>query len=336
MPKIYLSPAYHKWNPCAIPGCDETTHNNLYLDELEPFLKASGIEYKRGPRRVPKSNEDGTALMNNAIKESNAYRPDIHYVSHTNAANGTVRGYRPMIYPGSTAARRLAGSIIKFRTEIYNQPINLKETAEWAELRETVAVAYYEEHVFHDNANDAKWFHDNLRSIARQTCKGFCEYLGIRFVEPYEGQPAPAPQPSPTPQPSPAKIDITYQTWDDVRNRWLPNVKNTEDYAGIFGHDVCAVYASLSSGNITYAVHIKGGRWLPEVKNRTDYAGLFNQPIDALMMKTDTGKNIRYCVHLRKSNRWLPWVTGYNKNDHNNGYAGIIGMEIDAIRAEVV
>ena len=29
MPKIYLSPAYHRCNPCAISGCDETTHNNI-------------------------------------------------------------------------------------------------------------------------------------------------------------------------------------------------------------------------------------------------------------------------------------------------------------------
>ena len=58
MAKVYLSPAYHKFNPCAVAGCDETTHNNLYLDELEVFLTACGIEWKRGPRRVPKSSEE--------------------------------------------------------------------------------------------------------------------------------------------------------------------------------------------------------------------------------------------------------------------------------------
>lgn len=63
MPKVYLSPAYHYWNPCAVAGCDETTHNNLYLDVLEPYLAACGIQYKRGPRRTPKSGEDGDALM---------------------------------------------------------------------------------------------------------------------------------------------------------------------------------------------------------------------------------------------------------------------------------
>ena len=124
--------------------------------------------------------------------------------------------------------------------------------------------------------------------------------------------------------------NITYQTWDDVKNKWLPNVINDSDYAGIFGHDVCCVYANLDYGNIYYKVHYKGGKWLPEVKNRNDYAGIYNKPIDGFMIKGD--KPLKYRVHLRKQNRWLPWVTGYNQNDKNNGYAGILGQEIDAIQ----
>ena len=140
------------------------------------------------------------------------------------------------------------------------------------------------------------------------------------------------PTPIPAPEPIEVKYDVTYQVWDDVKNKWLPNVKNTSDYAGIFGHDVCAVYANLSKGNITYKVHYKGGKWLPAVTNRQDYAGIFNKPIDGLMVKTDTGKTIHYQVHLRRKNKWLPYVTGFNENDNNNGYAGILGQEIDAIR----
>lgn len=140
-------------------------------------------------------------------------------------------------------------------------------------------------------------------------------------------------EPTHTPAPTkPTKIDVTYQVWDDIKNTWLPNVKNLEDYAGIFGHDVCAVFASLSSGNIFYRVHTKGGKWLPEVKNREDYAGLFNKPIDAIAIRTDTGKTVKYAVHLRRSNSWLPFVTGCNTADSNNGYAGILGQEIDGIK----
>lgn len=127
----------------------------------------------------------------------------------------------------------------------------------------------------------------------------------------------------------PDKISVIYQVWDDVQNKWLPNVVDKTDYAGIFGHDVCAVKASLSKGNITYKVHYKGGKWLPAVKNRTDYAGLYNKPIDAITMKTDTDKKIYYRVHLRKKNKWTDYFTGYGTSSKK--YAGTIGQEIDAI-----
>lgn len=153
----------------------------------------------------------------------------------------------------------------------------------------------------------------------------------LNLVKGYTGAPAET-TPAPTPAPAPSKPDIIYQVWDDVKNKWLPNVINDSDYAGIFGHDVCAVLANLTSGNIFYKVHYKGGKWLPEVANRADYAGLFNRPIDGLMMKTDTGAKLYYRVHLRRTNKWLPWVTGYNENDNNNGYAGILGQEIDGIQ----
>lgn len=132
-------------------------------------------------------------------------------------------------------------------------------------------------------------------------------------------------------QQSTQRNNITYQIWDDVKNKWLPNVVNDSDYAGLYGHDVCCVYANLDIGDVYYKVHYKSGKWLPEVKNREDYAGLYNKPIDGFMIKSNT-KKLTYRVHLRRQNRWLPWVTGYNTSDFNNGYAGIIGQEIDGIQ----
>ena len=131
------------------------------------------------------------------------------------------------------------------------------------------------------------------------------------------------------------KISVTYQTYDNKAKRWLPNVTDLTDYAGIYGRNVGGVFANLSKGNITYRVHLKGGNWLPAVTNRQDYAGIKGKAIDGLMMMTDTGKTIYYAVHLKKANRWLPYVTGFNIDDADNGYAGILGKEIDAIRVYV-
>ena len=185
MAKVYLSPAYHYWNACAIPGCDETTHNNLYIDELEVYLTACGIEWKRGPRRVPKSNEDGNELMFQAVRESDAWGADVHYISHTNAFDGTVRGYRPMIWPGSERGQRLAAAIMAERAKIYDGPVRLVERDDLYELRVPAAASYYEEHVFHDNVEDAEWFHANLRAVAESAARGLCTYFGLPFVDPY-------------------------------------------------------------------------------------------------------------------------------------------------------
>ena len=179
----------------------------------------------------------------------------------------------------------------------------------WGIDRVTKHADYANKHCPHRTLDDYGW--DNFLNLV----KGF---MGAET----------APEPTPTQ----SKLDVIYQIWDDVENSWLPNVKNDSDYAGIFGHDVCAVFANLSRGNIFYKVHYKGGKWLPEVKNRADYAGLFNKPIDGLMMKTDAGTQIYYRVHLRRSGKWLPWVTGYSESDNNNGYAGILGQEIDGIQ----
>ncbi len=160
-------------------------------------------------------------------------------------------------------------------------------------------------------------------AYARAVAEGLIEYLGLSKNK--KDNSVSAAQPS-------IDIDVIYQVWDDTKNKWLPNVKNNTDYAGIKGNNICCVYANLTKGNINYKVHTKGGKWLPEVKNRTDYAGIYNKPIDAVMFKTDTGKTVKYRVHLQRKNKWLPWVSGYNMADTNNGYAGIIGQEIDAIQ----
>ena len=206
MAKVYLSPAYHKFNPCAVAGCDETTHNNLYLDELAVFLTACGIAWKRGPRRIPNSSEDGDVLMRRAVAESDAWGAEVHYVSHTNASTnlsdgvgqGKARGYRPIIFQGSQRGERLALFMTQRRREVYDGQISLNRRTDLYELRMPKAVSYYEEHVFHDNVDDARWFHANLRSVARSAAKGLCDYFNLPFVEPYTVDDPPEEEEVPT------------------------------------------------------------------------------------------------------------------------------------------
>ena len=84
--------------------------------------------------------------------------------------------------PGVNEAVRI---YIAQRRKIYSGPVSLVRRANLYELRVPKAASYYEEHVFHDNAEDAAWFHANLRPLAESTARGLCDYFAIPFTDPY-------------------------------------------------------------------------------------------------------------------------------------------------------
>lgn len=73
-----------------------------------------------------------------------------------------------------------------------------------------------------------------------------------------------------------------------------------------------------------------GGKNYPPVKDLNDWAGAGDGvAITDVAIKCNVG-DVKYRVHV-KGKDWLPWVTGYNWNDHENGYAGI-GEPIDGVQ----
>ena len=81
--------------------------------------------------------------------------------------------------------------------------------------------------------------------------------------------------------------------------------------------------------NVYYKVKTQKHGWLPEVKNLEDYAGWEDSPITGVAIKVDKG-SIKYRVHI-KGGDWLPYVTGYNINDIQNGFGGDGKNVIDAV-----
>lgn len=122
-------------------------------------------------------------------------------------------------------------------------------------------------------------------------------------------------------------IDVIYQVY--TNGIWLPNVTNTEDYAGMYGYITRGVYADVTRGNVQYRVHLTNGDWLPYVLNRRDYAGILDMNIDGLQMELldVPGYGIEYRAHIYSG--WLPWVKDLED------YAGIYGINIDGIQARI-
>ena len=82
--------------------------------------------------------------------------------------------------------------------------------------------------------------------------------------------------------------------------------------------------------NVEYCVKTVKHGWLPTVKNLENYAGFENSPITAIAIKVDKG-SIKYRVHSKKG-YWLPFVTKFDINDFENGFAGD-DTEIDCAEA---
>ena len=225
-PKVYLSPAMHRANPCVYPRpdgkqCYEALENNEYIDILEPILNRCGIETKRGYRRTPMNGDNGNAIMKQNVRESDAWGADVHYVSHTNASsNGKAQGCHPMYYTYSKNGKKLGEIMAKYRKHIYPGTVKLVPRSDLYELRVPKAVSFYEEHAFHDNLEDITWFHTHMKEIAESAAKGLCEYFGIPYVE----------DTKPVSVPTPVEQDVTIPMQVRMlrRGMWGADVKTLQ------------------------------------------------------------------------------------------------------------
>lgn len=176
MKKVYLSPSTQEANICAM-GDREEDHCNEIMDRITRYLDAAGIAWKRNTR-----------AMNHITSKdaSNAYRPDLHYALHSNASGGQpkARGHRVYICARGGNAEAFADILVRRQAELSGSAgrVVVPETR-YTEIFATDAPAVIDEIAFHDNAEDAKWIHENIDAIARNKAQAICEALGVKFVE---------------------------------------------------------------------------------------------------------------------------------------------------------
>ncbi len=180
MPVIYLSPSMNSFNKC-LGGGDEQLYMNKLADEMEPYLKSSGIRYTR--------SKMGNTL-GQTIKESNSNYYDLHLALHTNVSPenlaGKLRGMNTYYYSNSKLGKRAADIIVENYKTIYPTPALVKATPTLTmpEVRRTNAPAVLVETVYCDNEEDVNWLKSNLKSIAANLTKSLTQYFGILFINP--------------------------------------------------------------------------------------------------------------------------------------------------------
>ena len=157
-----------------------------------------------------------------------------------------------------------------------------------------------------------------------------------------EDKPVSKPESKPKPSPQSAKDkapDVVYRV--RCGGKWLPEVKNLTDFAGIAGVPVTDVAVKVTDGTVKYRVHVKGSGWLPyvtgcNIKDAVNgYAGN-GKEIDAVEIYyfTPKGKTVRkakYRVSPLKGGYW-PWQYDDEKTGGQDGYAGAFGRSMDRLQ----
>ncbi len=178
MPTVYLSPSAQEYNP-YITGGNEEYYMNLIVDEMIPYLDASGIRWYRNDR-----NRNVTQI----IDDSNAKGPDLHFALHSNAAPedlaGLLRGPQVFYYPTSSKGRRAAEITASNLKVIYPSPslVRVIPSTDLSELERTKAPSVYVELAYHDNLADANWITQNIPIIARTLALSIAEYFNVPFL----------------------------------------------------------------------------------------------------------------------------------------------------------
>lgn len=180
MPTIYLSPSTQEYNLTAL-GPSEEYYMNLIADAMEPYLRASGIDFVRNTPSMTAAS---------SIRASNAGSYDAHVALHSNAAPenlaGQLQGPDIYYYPTSSNGAQLAQSVADTLRTIYPEPalVDTRATTSLGEVSKTRAPAVLIEYAYHDNPDDAQWIASNIDAIARATVQALADYFGIAFVEP--------------------------------------------------------------------------------------------------------------------------------------------------------
>lgn len=140
-----------------------------------------------------------------------------------------------------------------------------------------------------------------------------------------------------------AKIDVTYRV--RAKGRWLPEVKNLEDYAGNKGQAITDIAIKVNKGKVKYRVHSKG-RWLPWVTgynigdSKNGYAGNGTR-IDGVQVYFTTPEDVRpyqqaYYRVSELNKGYFDWQEDTSTKNGMDGYAGNAdGTAIDRFQVQI-
>ncbi|GAA0106718.1 hypothetical protein UT300013_33420 [Paraclostridium sordellii] len=309
--KTNMTDAGHGGYDSGAPGVHGCLEKNIVLEvanRVNDYLKTQDV------KNINTRTTDVFVTLNDRTNEANKLGVNSFVSIHCNSSdNPNAQGLETYCY--KFKYRALADAIHSelINDRLYTKNRGVKE-GNLHVVRESNMDACLVELGFITNEADYNLIMNNKDRFAKAIAKGICKFNRVPWKESSD-------------VPSNKNINVTYQVY--TNGKWLSNVTNLEDYAGIFGNPIQAIYASLNEGSIRYRVHTNG-TWLPWVNNREDYAGIYGKNIDALEMQLIGLDNYSIQYKTYVEGRWLPWVTDLND------YAGIYGKSIEGIQVQVI
>ena len=333
MSNIYISPSNQNNNPYSYGSTNEMEQCYKIGQACNTALKRCGFTTMLA---------DKGQAMYTSINESNKFNADVHICIHTNAGGG--KGAEVMVFEKSSTNMKYAQPVYNELSALTGNGRGIKLRPELAEINSTNGVCVYCECEFHDNKNLAKWIVENTTVIGEAIAKGICKAFGVTYKAPNSKENKPVADNKTEHKPQKVtKPDVVYRV--KVDGKWLPEVKNLADFAGIKGKAITDVAIKVTKGTVKYRVHIKGGGWLPYVTgyNINDhingYAGN-GKVIDAIEIYYSTPKDYsdKY-GYLKAKYRVSPLNGNYysyqydnEKSNGQDGYAGLFGKNIDKLQ----
>lgn len=171
--KIYISPSNQSANTYATGNTNEKEQCHKIAKYCMAYLKSKGFSVKCT------YNDD----MYERVRESNAFKADIHLAIHTNATTKhNITGGTQILLFSLDGERRKIGQAVFNRLAPLTPgkgAERLVEKSDFYEVNSATGITVYCECEFHDTKTGSDYIIKNTKSIGEAIAKGICDYYGV-------------------------------------------------------------------------------------------------------------------------------------------------------------
>ena len=174
--KIYISPSNQNANTYASGGTNEKVQCHKIAAACAAALTKSGFNVKCTYNDI----------MEERVKESNAFGADVHIAIHTNAtaAHKTTGGTQILLYDLNGERKKIGQAVFNRLAPLTpgKSAERLVEKPDFYEVNSATGITVYCECEFHDTKEGADYIIKNTGAIGEAIAQGVCDYYGVKFV----------------------------------------------------------------------------------------------------------------------------------------------------------